>query len=260
MPKTLLSSLTMKPYLQIPIFECGEPLVPIPPGLFALETPHPYVKLAAPYGDKSPYYLRQGVLESLIAAQTELQRRHPGWKICIFDAYRPIAVQQFMVDYTFAQTLRSQELCEDDLSEAQRQAILEQVYQFWAVPSSKPSTPPPHSTGAAVDVTLVNEQGHPIDMGSPIDEMSSRSYPDYFALHSGSDELAYYRSRGGTAVCDRTHIFHKNRQLLKRVMLGAGFHQHPNEWWHFSLGDQMWAWQMQRESQDAIFAAHYGSI
>ena len=23
----------------------------------------------------------------------------------------------------------------------------------------------------------------------------------------------------------------------------AGFAQHPNEWWHFSLGDQLWAWR-----------------
>ncbi|MFM7652374.1 MAG: D-alanyl-D-alanine dipeptidase, partial [Vulcanococcus sp.] len=24
---------------------------------------------------------------------------------------------------------------------------------------------------------------------------------------------------------------------------GAGFEQHPNEWWHFSYGDQLWAWR-----------------
>ena len=22
----------------------------------------------------------------------------------------------------------------------------------------------------------------------------------------------------------------------------AGFVQHPNEWWHFSYGDQLWSW------------------
>jgi D-alanyl-D-alanine dipeptidase len=27
------------------------------------------------------------------------------------------------------------------------------------------------------------------------------------------------------------------------VMLEVGFAQHPNEWWHFSQGDQLWAWR-----------------
>jgi D-alanyl-D-alanine dipeptidase len=32
----------------------------------------------------------------------------------------------------------------------------------------------------------------------------------------------------------------------------AGFAQHPNEWWHFSHGDQLWAWRLGHPS------AHYG--
>jgi D-alanyl-D-alanine dipeptidase len=32
----------------------------------------------------------------------------------------------------------------------------------------------------------------------------------------------------------------------------AGFAQHPNEWWHFSHGDQLWAWRQQQP------IAHYG--
>ena len=61
----------MKPYQQIAIDECGEPLVPIPPEHFAFEIPHPYQNLGAPYDNSkadSPYYLRQGVVDSLIAA------------------------------------------------------------------------------------------------------------------------------------------------------------------------------------------------
>ena len=144
----------MKPYQQIPILECGEPLVAIPLDLFAVESPHPYQKLGAPYGERSPYHLRQSVLNNLIQAQNFLQRHHPHWRIQIFDAYRPVAVQQFMVDYTFNQVQK--ELAPSNLSVAECQAIWEQVYQIWAVPSSNPHTPPPHSTGGAVDVTLVD--------------------------------------------------------------------------------------------------------
>lgn len=83
----------MKPYRQVPIEECGEPLVAIPLQLFAIETPHPYMKCGADYGGKSPYYLRQGVLDRVIQAQERLQQIHPGWRLQIFDAYRPVEVQ-----------------------------------------------------------------------------------------------------------------------------------------------------------------------
>lgn len=91
----------MRPYNNIPIIECNEPLVKIPLENFAVETPHPYEKLGAPYGQYSPYFLRQSVIHCLIEAQNYLQQKYPDWQIQIFDAYRPIAVQQFMVDYSF---------------------------------------------------------------------------------------------------------------------------------------------------------------
>jgi D-alanyl-D-alanine dipeptidase len=234
----------MKPYKQILIQDCGEPLLPIPSGIFSLVMPHPYEKLGAPYGDKSPFYLRESVLNCLIAAQTFLQEKRPGWKIQIFDAYRPIAVQQFMVDYTFQQTVKEQGLSVEGLTEEQRQQILEQVYEFWAVPSYDPAMPPPHSTGSAIDVTLVDETGQSVDMGSEIDEMSPRSFPDYFATSQTYPDKQY----------------HQHRQLLYEVMVNVGFRQHPNEWWHFCLGDQMWAWLMNQERPEEGAIARYGSI
>ncbi len=183
-----LSHSPMKPYQQIPILDCGEPLVAIPGDQFALVLPHPYELLGAPYSGRSPFYLRQGVLTGLIQAQTYLQQQYPQWQISIFDAYRPIAVQQFMVDYAFMEQVRSQGLDPGKLSPSERQEILGQVYQFWAVPSLDPATPPPHATGAAVDVTLVEEGGIAVEMGSPIDEISPRSHPDYFAESSSQTD------------------------------------------------------------------------
>ncbi|MBD2314055.1 D-alanyl-D-alanine dipeptidase [Desertifilum sp. FACHB-1129] len=231
-----------KPYLQIPIADCGEPLVALPPKDFAFTKPHPYEDLGAPYGNKSPFYVRQGVLSRLVQAQQLLQQLYPGWRIQIFDAYRPIAVQQFMVEYTFGQLLEAKGLTETAIAPSQRQAILEEVYQFWAVPSANPKTPPPHSTGAAVDVTLVNAEDREVDMGSPIDEVSPRSFPDHFARSSDPVEQQY----------------HAHRQLLAQVMLQAGFERHPYEWWHFSYGDQMWVWLRQQKKPDNRAIAIYG--
>src|SRR4028119_91955 len=231
----------MKPYQKIPILECGEPLVPIPLEQFAVELPHPYQKLEAPYGEASPYYLRQGVLAALIAAQADLQQQRQGWRIQIFDAYRPVAVQQFMVDHTFASLVQVRKLSRDILSDEERDAIWQEVYKIWAVPSPNPMTPPPHSTGAAVDITLVDAMGQTMDMGSAIDELSPRSHPDYYA---NTPEQPY----------------HDNRQLLWDVMHSAGFRRHPGEWWHFCLGDQMWAWLCNQENPTVTHTARYGRV
>jgi len=227
----------VKPYQTIPIQECGEALVAIPPAQFAILTPHPYVALGAPYGSYSPYFLRQGVLKKLVTAQAYVSAHHAGWKLQIFDAYRPIPVQQFMVDHTVVQLATDQGLDAATIDDDTRLHLQTQVSKFWAMPSDNPDTPPPHSTGAAVDLTLIDAEGAVVDMGSEIDEISPRSYPDHFANEKG----------------DEAQQLHHHRQILAQTMSKAGFRQHPNEWWHFSSGDQLWAWQ---EGNGAI--ARYG--
>lgn len=233
----------IKPYQRVPISECGEPLVPIAADQFDLAVPHFYQSLGAPYHGLSPYSLRQGVLSALQQAQAGLASAHPGWRIRVFDAFRPVAVQQFMVDFTLHELLQLRGLVREQLTVDQHQQLLEQVYQFWAPPSLDPAMPPPHSTGAAVDVTLIDEHGSEVDMGSPIDEISARSLPNHFA-HC-SEPLAQQ--------------WHRHRQLLNRVMRTAGFCRHPGEWWHFSLGDQLWAWQQQQATGQAV-VARYGRV
>ncbi len=234
----------MKPYQTIAICDCGEPLIPIPLDQFAVVQPHPYQALGAPYGQQSPYYLRRGVLNALVLAQAMLQQQHPGWRIQIFDAYRPVAVQRFMVEHTFAELLQTRQLQADALTLTQREALWAEVAQFWALPSDDPATPPPHSTGAALDITLIDEQGRRVAMGSPIDELSERSWPDHFAL----------------AQDPQAQQYHRHRTLLKTVMTAAGFRRHPQEWWHFSLGDQFWAWILQEQEGKQNVTAPYGRI
>ena len=224
----------MRPYHHIPIIECNEPLVKIPTEEFVVETPHAYMKLGANYNQYSPYYLRQTVLNNLLTAQNHLQLIHPHWHILVFDAYRPIAVQQFMVDYTFAEALKNIGIAKENLTQEQENQLWLEVYDLWAEPSLDENTPPPHSTGSAVDISLVDDAGNVLDMGSMIDEMSDRSYPEYYA-HTNLD-------------------YHHRRELLHNIMLKAGFQRNPREWWHFSYGDQMWAWLSNHPH------AHYGRV
>lgn len=222
----------MQTYRTIPIRECYEPLVPIPETVFAFTEPHPYVALGAPYGDASPWVLRQAVLTALLAANATLAAHKPGWRLKLFDAYRPVPVQAYMVWREFQRQARlagrslARFDCLADLAEGDPELyglLAGTVFTFWGVPSADPHTPPPHSTGAAVDLSLQDGAGREVDMGCPIDETTERAYPDFYA---------------GTFDPQRRAI-HESRELLNQAMSAAGFCRHTHEWWHYSMGDQM---------------------
>jgi D-alanyl-D-alanine dipeptidase len=233
----------LRPWSPIPIVDNGEPLLPLPPGLLRLE-PHPYVAAGAPYGDgASPFQLRQGVIERLLAAQAQLQRRHPHWRLAVFDAWRPLAVQEHMVCHAIRWECERRGI-DPDQSGAAVDAVVVEVGRFWAPPSADPLTPPPHSTGAAVDLTLADADGQTLCMGSEIDAIGAVSEPDFFHQRAGALPPGLERDQ---ALCWAGH-----RDALRHAMEVAGFAQHPNEWWHFSHGDQLWAWRLGHPS------AHYG--
>ena len=215
----------MRPWSSIPIEDCGEPLQALPPALLRME-PHPYMALGAPYGTSgNPFQLRLGVVQRLLDAQQQLVEHDPRLRLSIFDAWRPIAVQAFMVHHSIA------ELCRERGVEARSGQAFDQVVadvgRFWAAPSRDPATPPPHSTGAAVDLTLSSSDGTPLAMGGEIDAIGAVSEPQHYAGREDSEARRW----------------HQRRQLLAEVMGAAGFAQHPNEWWHYSFGDQLWAWR-----------------
>ena len=233
----------MRPWSPIPIHDCGEPMVELPPALLRLE-PHPYAVLGAPYGaGASPFRLRAGVLARLLQAQEHLQRQHPDWRLAIFDAWRPVAVQHFMVEHAIGEECARQGVDRHQPS-AELDAVIAAVGRFWAPPSDDPATPPPHSTGAAVDLTLADADGVELPMGSPIDAIGAVSEPDHF--QERATQLLEGEERRNMLV------WHSHRSALRDAMQLAGFAQHPNEWWHFSWGDQLWAWQTGATS------AHYG--
>ena len=215
----------MRPWSPIPIEECGEPLQDLPREFLRME-PHPYMALGAPYGASgNPFQLRQGVVQRLLKAQQRLSDHDPSLRLSIFDAWRPIAVQAFMVEHSIADLCRERgvELMSGDAFDR----VVADVGRFWAAPSRDPATPPPHSTGAAVDLTLSSREGIPLVMGGEIDAIGAISEPEHYAGQEDPD-----------ARC-----WHQRRQLLADVMDASGFAQHPNEWWHYSFGDQLWAWR-----------------
>jgi D-alanyl-D-alanine dipeptidase len=139
-----------------------------------------------------------------------------GTALCVFDAYRPLVVQQALWDL-FAAEIAARYPTESATEREQR------VRQFVAFPEPNPVKPPPHRTGGAVDVYLVDEAtGVMLPMGTEPDEVSPRSVTDWYERHPEEP-------------------FVTNRRLLKTAMEQAGFVNYEGEWWHYEYGTTRWA-------------------
>lgn len=127
-----------------------------------------------------------------------LKQRRPGYTALVLDALRPQRVQQQLWDALEGTGL--------------------QMYL------ANPARGSIHSYGMALDITLLDEQGRELDMGTGFDDMTNLSHP---ALEEGfliTGELLESQVA--------------NRRLLREGMLKAGFFGINTEWWHFDCGDR----------------------
>jgi D-alanyl-D-alanine dipeptidase len=148
------------------------------------------------YGDLNRCYLQKDVAEKLVAAQRALKKQFPYYSLIVFDGARPVSIQQLMWDSV-------------DLSAADRQKYL-----------SNPANKSLHNYGAAVDVSIIDESGAELDMGTPYDYFGELAHP--------RKETEYFQSG------ELTQTQLTNRELLRSVMREAGFSRIETEWWHFN--------------------------
>ena len=176
-----------------------------------------YYKLG--HNQDSEIKLRQTVLVKLREAQNYLSSKY-GYKLKIWDGFRTIETQKKLYE-DFFETFKEQHA---DLNDEE---IRKEIEPYIAFPSLDPASPPPHNTGGVVDLTIVDQTGQELNMGTEFDDFSERANTNYF-ITKGKDEAS-------------ADIFHKNRMILKEVMEHAGIIGYNDEWWHFNYGDQEWA-------------------
>lgn len=110
-----------------------------------------------------------------------------GYRLKIFDAFRPHECQVALWEHTPDSNF---------LSHPETGAM-------------------PHCRGVAVDLTLVDEQGKELEMGTGFDEFSPLSH------HGVMSEISIDAQQ--------------NRLLLLGIMTSAGWDFYRNEWWHYQL-------------------------
>lgn len=172
--------------------------------------------------------VRHTISKKLIKIRTKLIKY--GVELYVFDCYRPLKVQKYLYAQWYPKYLKKM------FPGYSKKEILIKRDEFAAKAYDSFSeidktAPPPHSTGGAIDLTLrfidTKEQ---LFMGTIFDDISETVYTDYY------EKLKQKRI---LSLSENEAL--KNRRLLFWTMKSEGFENYPNEWWHFSYGDQLWA-------------------
>lgn len=171
-------------------------------------------------------YLRREVCERLLQALALLPEQY---SFIVYDGYRPLQVQRHLFQL-FYEEIKNRH------SNFSEEEVLEETLKYVAYPSVDPTKTSPHLTGGAIDLTLGDLEGNPLDFGSLFDEMSVKSATRYFEHHLLENEEAL-----------------KNRRLLFNSMTSVGFTNYSEEWWHFDYGNVTWARRV--KSAEAMYGA-----
>lgn len=163
-------------------------------------------------------YARETVVHKLLNAQDLLP---DGLRFKVYDAYRPIEVQQRLWNY-YRNCIKIKEpgLTDEELDR--------KTGFFVSRPSFDENYPSLHNTGGAVDLTIVTKDGYALNMGTLFDDFTDRAWTNHF-------EDNYEKAEHNTEVRD-------NRRLLYDVMTHVGFTNLPSEWWHYDYGTKFWAY------------------
>ena len=145
------------------------------------------------YGEFNRAFLHSHAAAKLQRAAELLKEKKPNYKFIIYDVLRPRSVQWIMW------------------------RKVEGSYQQDYI--ANPERGSNHNFGMAVDLSVMDENGSVLDMGTGFDEFDEMSQPRHEEKY-----LAEHRLKP-------EHL--KNRLLLRECMESAGFKQLASEWWHF---------------------------
>lgn len=149
------------------------------------------------YGKFNKAFLPEDVALCLVNAHKLLKDTLPNHRFVIYDATRPKSIQQIMWDSL-------------QLPDHQKKNYL-----------ANPDKNSMHNFGLAVDLSIVDDNGNELDMGTSFDSFKKLSYTFNEAQNLKNGKLSQAQ--------------YNNRQLLRNIMKKAGFNSILTEWWHFYL-------------------------
>jgi zinc D-Ala-D-Ala dipeptidase len=149
------------------------------------------------YGNLKRAYLQRLPAQMLDKAQRMLSEKDSNLYLLVYDAVRPLWVQWKMWHML------------DTIPVSKRVNFV-----------SNPKNKSVHNFGAAVDLTICDMNGVPLDMGAGFDDIREIAYP----------RMESHFLAKGLLTQDQIN----NRKLLREVMKYSGFRNLETEWWHFN--------------------------
>lgn len=144
--------------------------------------------------------LAQGLERALALANAR------GYGLLVWDAYRPArAVRRFAQWADEPEDMRTKARHYPNVDKTR-------LFELGYIAHSSG-----HSRGSTVDLTLIGPDGAPLDMGTCFDYM---------------DDASHHDSPLVSEECTR------RRNLLRDIMVQAGFRPYSAEWWHYRLADE----------------------
>lgn len=150
---------------------------------------------------------------------------YPTFGFVVFDAFRTKQTQEGLFEaYSKQISKRNPHLTEDQLYHETRKYV------------AHPNEPsrfeiPPHNSGGAIDIGLT-ENNVNIEMGTEFDDLTERAATNFFEKpfdpSVGINEQEWEKIR-------------ERRRLLFHTLVSVGFTNWSHEWWHFDLGNCVWA-------------------
>lgn len=148
------------------------------------------------YGDLDRCFLQKDAAEMLAKAAEHLKKRDGGLRLLAYDCLRPRRVQVQMWE------------------------VVKGTGKQGYVADPHGRTGSIHNYGCAIDLTISDANGIPLDMGTAFDHFGDEAQPRHENRFLASGRL--------------DHQALSNRLLLREVMVRAGFYPLANEWWHFN--------------------------
>ncbi len=195
---------------RVKIVECGESLVDFLQDCPALLFDRPRFRY------RRETLLRQSVAAKLCAASRALP---PEYRLAVIEGWRAPHIQRRMYLALWSHF--------QEQHPAWSETTLKRVVNRFSAPLDT-RVPPPHTTGAALDVMLADAEGQLLDHVSPYEPFDPRAFP--------------FAAPGLSATAQAT------RRVLAEALHAGGLSNYPSEFWHWSYGDQGWAYR--------TFAAH----
>lgn len=147
------------------------------------------------YHELKEAYLHPKAARALLKAQRLLRKLHSGYRLIVYDAARPLSIQGEMWNVV--------------------KGTSKDIYV-----SNPAHGGGLHNYGLAVDISIVGDNGKPLDMGTPVDFMGK-------AAHITKERELVRKN-----IISKQALGH--RLLLRHVMRQAGFRPLSSEWWHFN--------------------------